>query len=275
MLRTRVLVVLGLLPFGLLLIAWGGWVFAGAVALILAWAGVEYARLFRAAGVHASPLLVGVGAALLTLARQLDGFASAPLVLTALTLVTMAYHLTAYERGRDPAAGDFAATLGGMLYIGWLGAYWVSLRNLPHGVWWFLLVLPAIWIADAAAYLVGVRFGRHRLTRRVSPNKTWEGYLGGILVTPPLSALLAALWGQLGGGASLTPLAGAWLGLAMAALSTLGDLGESMIKRQAGVKDSGNLLPGHGGVFDRIDSWLWGVPIGYYLILWFFQPIAP
>jgi phosphatidate cytidylyltransferase len=181
----------------------------------------------------------------------------------------MTVHLVAYERGRDQAGTDFAITLSGILYIGWLGAYLVSIRALPEGVWWVLLVLPAIWIADGGAYFIGRAFGRHKLSPRLSPKKTWQGYLGGVLVGALGTALLAWLWANLSGtGTAISPLDGVILGVILAVLAPLGDLGESMIKRQFGIKDSGKILPGHGGAFDRIDSWLWAAAIGYYVIIW-------
>ena len=109
------------------------------------------------------------------------------------------------------------------------------------------------------------------MSPRLSPKKSWEGYLGGILLAIPGTALLTLLWRVWAGTATtVTPLHGALLGLIMGALTILGDLGESMLKRQVGVKDLGNLLPGHGGAFDRIDSWLWGAVIGYYVIVFVF-----
>jgi phosphatidate cytidylyltransferase len=186
-------------------------------------------------------------------------------------MVAMAYHLIAYERGRDRAATDFTITLGGIFYLGWIGAYMISLRMLPEGLWWVLLALPAVWLADSSAYLVGSRLGRHKMTRRISPNKSWEGYLSGIVFAILGSALLALAWGALGADQTLiTPLRGAILGGIIGTASILGDLGVSMIKRQVGIKDSGNLLPGHGGAFDRIDSWLWAAVLGYYTIVWLF-----
>jgi phosphatidate cytidylyltransferase len=155
------------------------------------------------------------------------------------------------------------------MYLGWLGAYFISLRQLPEGLWWVLMALPVVWIADSFAYLVGSRWGRRKLSPRLSPKKTWEGYLGGIAGGTLGGALLPLLWQVWSGpDSAITPWRGALLGFVLAVLTTLGDLGESMIKRQVGVKDSGTLLPGHGGVFDRIDSWLWAGVIGYYVVLW-------
>jgi phosphatidate cytidylyltransferase len=163
---------------------------------------------------------------------------------------------------------DFAVTVAGILYLGWIGSYFMQLRSLENGLWWFFLVLPAVWLADSFAYFVGVRFGRHRMSPRLSPKKSWEGFWGGaffgILGAVGLSFLFASL-----GGPQIPWWKAALLGVVLSTLPTLGDLGESMFKRMAGLKDSGNIMPGHGGFFDRIDSWLWGVAIGYYLIIWF------
>jgi len=265
---TRLWVTIILLPLGILAIALGGWVFAVVVAGILALAAWEYAALFRACGYQPAGVLVIVGGALLPLVRYIQKPEIDIAVLSLLALTCMAYHLFAYERGRNQAGTDFAISLAGIVYIGWIGSYLVSLRGLPEGKWWFLTAMPAVWFADAFAYLVGSRWGRRKLSPRLSPKKTWEGFFGGLVGGVILTTALTAVW-QFGAGpgTAIQPLRGALLGLVMGIFPTLGDLGESMIKRQAGVKDSSNLIPGHGGVFDRIDSWLWAGVLGYYLIL--------
>jgi phosphatidate cytidylyltransferase len=269
MLGKRVLVAIILLPIGLAAIIAGGWYLTALVAVFMALAAWEYVKLFHAGGLQPAGVLVIGGTLLLVLSRNINGFNSAPWMISLLVLLSMTYHLLTYERGRDQAGTDFAITVAGIFYIGWIGAYFISLRNLPEGVWWILVVLPAVWFADSAAYFIGKKFGRHHLSPRLSPKKTWEGYFGGIIVGVLFTAGFAALlqtWA--GAGSTITPLRGALVGLVMSIFPTLGDLGESMIKRQMGVKDSGKLLPGHGGAFDRIDSWLWAVVIGYYMVLW-------
>jgi phosphatidate cytidylyltransferase len=269
MLLKRTLVSLILLPIGIVAIVLGGWVYSAVILLILGLASWEYVRLFRAGGLQAASVFVVGGVLALGVGRALDGFDSAPWLISLIILSSMVYHLVAYERGCDQAATDFAITLSGVFYIGWIGAYLISLRNLPDGMWWVLVVLPAVWFADSGAYLVGSRFGRRKLSPRLSPKKTWEGYLGGIAASVVGGALFAYLW-RLGAASPLaiTVSRGALIGLVMGIFPTLGDLGESMIKRQVGMKDSGNLLPGHGGAFDRIDSWLWAGVLGYYLVFW-------
>ena len=266
MLRQRVLVVVILLPIGVGLIYLGGWAYTAMIAVILGLAAWEYARIFKAGDFQPSDVTMILGVLLLTLGRAWDGFESAPLILSFLVLAAMTVHLITYERGRDRAASDFAATLSGIFYIGWLGNYLISLRDLPNGMWWVLLVLPAVWLADSGAYFIGKATGKHQFSPRLSPKKTWEGYFGGVLVGTLGSALLAFICSLIQPGV-MTPLQGGIMGLILSLVTPLGDLGESMVKRQFGVKDSSHLIPGHGGVFDRIDSWLWAGVIGYYVIL--------
>jgi len=272
MLLQRILVIIVLLPIGLASIWFGGWFY---LAVILAFMGIaawEYVQLFRSGGYQPAGILVVGGAVALVLGRALTGFDSAPWILSLLILLSMAWHLLAYERGRDPSATDFTATLGGFMYIGWCGAYFVSLRSLPHGVWWVYLILGSVWAADSAAYSVGIRWGRHKLAPRLSPKKSWEGYWGGVVGGTLMGVLLAWAFGAwTPAGPLFTPWRGAVVGFLLGVIPTLGDLGESMVKRQFGAKDSGNALPGHGGFFDRIDSWLWAVVIGYALVTLLFR----
>jgi len=262
----RILTALVLAAIGVPAAIAGGiffWFFMAAFVTIAAW---EYTNLMLGAKFVPNRYLVIGGSFALFLIRTYFPDYTEP-ALTGLILLAMALHLVAFEQGRDEAAGDFAITLAGLLYLGWLGAYLVNLRELPGGLYWFFLVLPSVWFADSGAYLVGKQIGKHKLSPRLSPKKTWEGYLGGILFGVLGGMLFAWLWRD---QIPVTLLNGAVIGLFMASLTTLGDLGESMIKRQAGMKDSSHILPGHGGIFDRIDTWLWASALGYYLVSWFF-----
>lgn len=266
MLADRLKVAIVLIIFGGLFIGLGGWPFAIFVTAVMGAAAWEFAALYRQGGFAPCAWLMAGGAALLTLSRQIFGFEHSGFLLSLLALAALTVCTLAYEKGRDTAAVDFTITLSGIFYLGWLGGYFISVRNLPDGLWWFLLVLPAIAMADTGAYSVGRRFGKHKMSPRVSPKKSWEGYIAGILTGALGTAGLAWLWSMR--APAITPLDGLILGGVIAALAPLGDLGESMIKRQFGVKDSSNLLPGHGGILDRIDSWIWAGLIGYYLTLW-------
>ncbi len=272
MLAKRVLVTIVLLPIGLVVIWQGGLLYTLTIALILGLASWEYSRLFRTGGLQPANLLILAGVLLLVAGRAWNGFESSPWMLSLLILAAMIHHLVAYERGQEQPGTNFGVTLGGIFYLGWIGAYLISLRELPEGLWWVLLVLPSVWIADSAAYFVGKTLGKSPLSPRLSPKKTWEGYIAGVVAGTLGGALLAAVW-RIAAGAetAITVNSGALLGLILSLTTTLGDLGESMMKRQVGIKDSSHLIPGHGGVFDRIDSWLWAGVIGYYAIVWLFR----
>jgi len=130
------------------------------------------------------------------------------------------------------------------------------------GAWWLLYVMLLVWGADSGAYMFGRLFGKHKLAPKVSPGKTWEGFFGG-LVTSAVIAWLFGLWAPL----SISPGVLLTCSLVAALASVLGDLTESMFKREAGIKDSGQLIPGHGGILDRIDSLTAAVPVFACLLL--------
>jgi phosphatidate cytidylyltransferase len=169
MLRQRVLVTAVLLPVGLTLIYFGKTPFILFIALILGLASWEFSKLFTAGGYQPSGVLVIIGAVAMTLGRGLTGFENENWILGGFVLVSMLYHMIAYERGREQAGTDFTITLSGTLYVGFIGAYLVSLRNLPDGGWWFMVALPSVWAADTGAYFYGRRYGR----RPLSP---WGGF---------------------------------------------------------------------------------------------------
>ena len=267
MLRERVVVTVLLLPTAFWIISAGGWLFAAGVALVLGLAAAEFGALFRHQGLRPATWLLIAGVVALVAGRQADGFVSSPALLAAAALTLMAWHLADYQRGGARSGTDFAVSLAGVVYVGWIGAYLVSLRGLPDGLWWLLTALPAVWIGDSAAYFVGRALGRHRLAPRLSPKKTWEGYLAGALTAAATGAGFAALWSFAAGPASsLTSVRGLAVGAVMGVITPLGDLGISMIKREVQIKDSGTLLPGHGGALDRLDSWLWAGVLGYYFV---------
>lgn len=232
-----------------------------AFACTAAW---EYMRMFVLRGFEPSPAIT-IGATLAVLAGRAFWPELAATILTAAVLLSMVWHLYRYERGRDQAAVDMLVTLGGIVYLGWVTAYLIDLRLLPGGFGWLVLVLSSVWIADSVAYFVGMRFGRHKMSVRLSPKKSWEGYLAGVLGGTAFAGILAWLLADIG-FLGLSVLQGICLGMMLSSLTTLGDLGESLFKRFAGVKDSGTFLPGHGGAFDRIDSLIWAGVLGYFWI---------
>jgi phosphatidate cytidylyltransferase len=166
----------------------------------------------------------------------------------------------------DPHRRDvvrrLATTVTFGLWIGFLASFAVLLITLPEdGVVATLGVIGAAVFADIGAYGFGVAFGRHRIAPSVSPNKTWEGFLGGLLVATLLAVLVLPHVSDL-----FTIASAAALAVLCGTAAFLGDLVESMIKRDLGVKDLGDLLPGHGGVLDRVDGILFALPVGFYVV---------
>lgn len=270
----RTLTALAMAAVGLPAIIYGGVFYFLLMGVFLVGGAWEYVRLYRAVKHEPNELVTVGGVLVLVTARFFFADFAVP-VFVALVLVAMTVHLFAFERGRDEAAHDFGVTVAGIVYLGWVGAYLLDLRNLVSnemGVWWLMLVLPLVWAADTGGYSIGAAYGKHKMAPRLSPKKSWEGYFAGIFTSVLVGAYFAHAFSAMGPQplvGFITPVQGALLGLVIGALAPLGDLGESMFKRQSGTKDSSNIFPGHGGFLDRIDSWIWGAAIGYFLIQYF------
>ena len=266
--RRRTLTALVLAAIGVPAVVYGGFIFYLVIAIVLVGSTWEYVRMYRAVRSEPNQIVTIGGVLLITAARFFFEAAAIPLLVVSV-LVAMGVHVVAYEGGRDQAALDFAVTVSGIMYLGWLGAYLLDLRRLPEGAWWLMLVLLVIWGGDTGAYSIGAAYGRHKMTPRLSPKKSWEGYAAGVITSVLAGAFLSYAFSSLGPkplGGIVNPLQGGLLGLLIGVLAPLGDLGESMFKRQGGLKDSSNVFPGHGGFFDRIDSWIWGAVLGYLMI---------
>ena len=260
---------LGLLLIGVPAVLLGGIFYFLLMGTFLIGAALEYVQLFRAVKFEPQMNITVGGVAFILIARMFFPQFAMP-VFAATILIAMAFHLVIYERGRDQAALDFVITMGGLTYIGWIGSYLLDLRKLPEGGWWLMLVMCCVWMGDSGAYSLGRAYGRHKMAPRLSPRKSWEGYAASVgtgMLAGIFFVYAFTKYGNLAG--DITLWQGAVLGLLLGALTPLGDLGESMIKRQSGIKDSSDLIPGHGGFFDRIDSWLWGAVIGYYFLTFF------
>ena len=274
MLRDRARSAAILVP-PLLLAVWlgGPWILL-LVAIAVVVAGWEAFRLLTAAGHASLPMLgivLGVVIALGDSVKVLPG--GSGLLLAALGIVLIG---TGALTRLDPREGlaVFATTTFGALYVGLLGfvarlsATGVAVvPSSPLG-WlgperaWILVLILLVWAFDTAAYVTGRRFGRHRFMHHISPSKTVEGVIGGVAVAALLGAVLL-------GGLGLSWVAGLVLGVAIAASAQAGDLAESMLKRAAGAKESGNLIPGHGGMLDRVDSFLFAAPVAFFFVVSF------
>ncbi len=165
------------------------------------------------------------------------------------------------RRGKENAFVNWAWTIAGILYIGWLLSYMVALRTIDEGRGWVFLAILCTFASDISAYITGKAAGRHKLAPYVSPNKTWEGSIGGVAGSIILSVAVA-LWF----GLPLPYWQAVLLGIAVSIMGQLGDLVKSLFKRNMEVKDSGNVLPGHGGFLDRMDSLAFaGVTVFYFV----------
>ncbi len=225
-------------------LALGAWEWSALIGWNRRQTRIIYAAMALAAAAAAYPLVAGgMGFQLL-------------LVATLAAWIAALGAIIARQQGRDvlPGSAIPLAVLGWLaLVTAWLSLVWLAVRDTRLLVGLLLMV----WLADSLAYFAGRRWGRRRLVSEVSPGKTWAGFVGAMLGTPALAAL-----SSLTAGASAVT-AGRVMALALAtvAASVVGDLFESLLKRRRGVKDSGSLLPGHGGVLDRIDSLLAAAPV--------------
>jgi phosphatidate cytidylyltransferase len=182
------------------------------------------------------------------------GFVSAKFVLAAVLMIAFADALIFEEKVENAPRRVGLAVLG-VVYPGLLLSALVRLRQLDRGEWWLVLALTVTWINDTGAYFAGRAFGKHKLYPRISPSKTWEGAIGGGLASIAGALVVQHFWLP-----NLPPVGAAIVGAGAAVLGPLGDLSESMLKGAFGAKDSGRLLPGHGGFLDRIDALLFNAP---------------
>lgn len=267
----RTLTALAMTAVGLPAIIYGGVFYFLVMGLFLVGGAWEYVRMYRAVELEPHEAVTVGGVLVLVTARFFFAEYAIPLFVL-IILLAMAVHLIAFERGRDQSALDFGVTVAGVVYLGWVGSYLLDLRSLPQGGWWFMIALPIVWGGDTGAYSIGAVYGRHKMSPRLSPKKSWEGYFAGLFTSILIGAFFSYAFSSLEPrplNGLITPIQGAFLGLVIGALAPLGDLGESMFKRQGGLKDSSNIFPGHGGFLDRIDSWIWGATLGYFIIHYF------
>jgi len=265
-LLQRAVIALTLGPLALYLMYLGGWFYFVPLVLILLLASFEYVQLTAKLGLLPSLWIILVSSLAFYVAAQFAGPALTSVVLVLALLVSLLYSLWLYESRKDGLAlPTWMAMIGGVVLLGWLCSHFFRLRLIePMGWQWTILVFVSTWLADSAAYVVG-RFlagnvlGKHALSPRLSPNKTVEGYVGGIAIGSALTVVTAYLL-------SLPLAAALVLGLLISILGVIGDLGISMLKREAGVKDSGTVFRSHGGALDRVDSLMWSAAIGFYFI---------
>lgn len=204
-------------------------------------------------------LLGIVAAASMPISAAVWGFAGLASVVTALGVASLVLH-TSFVRLR---AADTAVTVFGAIYVGFFLGHLVMIRSLESGLILSVAVIVSVWVADVFAFVIGSTLGRHRMAPRISPKKSWEGFAAG---TIGAIAVWAAVPLVPGSGINWTQAL--LTGVAIALSSVVGDLFESRLKREAGVKDSGRSLPGHGGFLDRLDSLIVVSVVAYWVLWW-------
>lgn len=260
----RALITLTLGPLGLFLIYLGDWYYFIPITVILLIGLLEYSNMMKHLGWYVPNWLVLPIVLLLLINGQWPEFNLFGPVLTFGLFATLLYALWRYEKELSQlTTADWLATLGGVILLGWLGSHFLLLRNLDEHGEWALLIIMTSWLSDTFAYLIGRQYGKHKLVPRLSPKKSVEGYIAGIILGT-VGALITSLFLP-----SISLLVALVVGLVLTIIAPAGDLGISLLKREAGIKDSGHLFPGHGGALDRLDALLWIVALSYYLILLF------
>ena len=220
----------------------------------------EYFQILQHIHLSLCPNVTWLAAFALAITAHLGGLCWLPIALfCSLVALTISVILTASH------VAHFFPTLVysvfGVLFIGWTLSHLILLRLLPAGPWYILFLCAVVWVGDSAAMYIGKSLGRHKMAPAISPGKTWEGSVGCVVGGVCTAVVSAELW---------LPDLVLWqcvvLGLCISLAAQMSDLGESMLKRYAGVKDSGGLIPGHGGILDRIDSMLFAAPTLVYVL---------
>ena len=188
-----------------------------------------------------------------------------PILITTTMLVSLIYLLC--RPAREKAFHKWAWTIAGALYVGWMLSYWLSLRGLGDGRSWVYLAILTTFANDTGAFFIGRAIGKHKLAPTISEGKTREGAIGGLICAVLGALIIATVLNR------ISPFDFRYwqiilIGLIIGLFAQLGDLVESLLKRNMGVKESGNLLPGHGGILDRFDSLIFVGAVVYYYVIW-------
>ncbi len=261
---TRMLTgfIMGTITMGCIM--YGGIALLILLAVIIFFASKEYVKILEHKGFYPSLKIMILGEALLAAIAYFQRF---DLVAIALTFGCMCSFLWVLFRGRQPYIANVSTTLLGFVYCGWFPLHLFFLRDLSSaryhdGLGFVVMMFTAILLTDIGCYYSGTHLGKHKLAPVISPNKTIEGAIGGAICAV-IGALIVGVF--LGVEWYLSFIGG----LLCTVCAQLGDLSESLIKRDAGVKDSGNSLPGHGGFLDRCDSFIFTIPVMYYFCKFF------
>jgi phosphatidate cytidylyltransferase len=244
----------------------GGWPFVGLVMIIVGCATAEFYTLARHKGTSPQAALGVIVSVLLPVVLFRGGAELVWLVLGAFVLLAACIELF---RNRGSSTLNLGVTVCGVLVVPVLLGHLILIRELPaaanlpyaQGGRWIVLMLLTVWVCDTAAYALGTAVGKHKLFPRISPKKTWEGAAAGLVAALPCAWACHVLFVE-----GISVLDSLVIGALCGTVGQLSDLVESQFKRDAGVKDSSHLIPGHGGMLDRFDSFIVLAPIVYYYL---------
>ena len=274
MLKKRIITSLWFVPLLVIVVWFGGE--PGFTAFMVIFGILAALEFYRMVAMSKAPPLTYFGliwTALFILSRNSELLAIleprfnlslvTPLLLASAVVLSLIGLLS--RRQKEGAFTSWAWTIAGILYVGWLLSHLVALRGLDAGRNWVFFALFTTWASDTTAFFIGRKLGRHKLAPNISPGKTWEGATGGILGAIIVSILFfTATPFHL----PLTYWQAIPLSILVSIFGQVGDLVESLLKRNMGVKDSGKLMPGHGGVLDRMDSIIFAGIVVYYYVIW-------
>ena len=253
----RIITSIVAIPIVLVFVWFGGWWAFAASAFVVVLGINELHSMMIHEGYHPLIVISLVLSMLFLLAPMFPQLRLTLLEIGLIIAVLVSLPWLFFRKKLDGAMVDWSLTLAIALYLGWPLSLFPQLRGsevgFSAGLWWILTVLLGVWGFDTGAFFTGRFFGRHKLAPKISPAKTWEGVIGGMILSITFSLILTVI-----------PLGIPWylaiiLGILIGVAATLGDLAESLIKRQTHVKDSGHFMPGHGGVLDRVDSILFAI----------------
>ncbi|HEX2868232.1 MAG TPA: phosphatidate cytidylyltransferase [Ignavibacteriales bacterium] len=267
---TRIIVSLAAIPLILLACYFGGVFFLLFIAAIGAVAFWEFSRMAGKKNALAQDAL-GLIAVLLIITDAYFRFMDFKMMVYFFMVLFLVYELF---RNKNSAIFNLGVTLLGVFYIGLFSGAMIEIReyftrqgftdDYSQGGFLMISILASIWVCDSAAFFAGSALGRHKLFPRVSPKKSWEGAVAGFIASVAAMVVMKIFLLNF-----ITVLDAAVIGLVVGTIGQIGDLTESLLKRDAGVKDSSNLIPGHGGIFDRFDSLLLTSPVVYLYMVYF------
>ena len=243
----------------------GGTPFTIFIGVVLAIAGYEWCRLFKKGGYSPNTWLVVIGIIGYISTSLIGKEKIFPFFLIIYLFVTLAFAIKLFDKDPETAVLNLLIQFSGMFYVSEFGLSFIRLRNLQDGGLWLIFFVALTALGDTAALFIGKPWGAHKFKNQVSPNKSWEGVAAGVItagITCLLVSLFASDWFM------IKPIWAVIFGVVLYSVSIIGDLAISMIKRWAGEKNSSELLPGHGGILDRIDTHLWSATLGYYILIW-------